>query len=78
MFRIFQVIAPNDVQFALTSQDKEEVVVNSLGLTAETVCIDTPAFVGVTISFLMLLIVALITIVFLWHRIRSMDRKSLI
>ena len=44
----------------------------------EAVCIDTAAFVGVTISFLMILIIALITIVFLWMRIKSMDRKSLL
>ena len=68
------MIAPNDVQFALSPSDKEEVVMNQ-PLFSEAVCIDTPAFVGVTISFLMILIIALITIVFLWKRIRSIDAK---
>lgn len=82
--KVIQVIAPNDVQFALTSEDKEEVVINSGSssssslLLQEAVCIDTPAFVGVTISFLMILIIALITIVFLWMRIKNLDRKSLL
>ncbi len=77
--KVIQVIAPNDVQFALTSEDKEEVVINAGSLLAnEAVCIDTPAFVGVTISFLMIFIVALITIVFLWMRIKNLDRKSLL
>lgn len=63
----------------MNTQDKEEVVINSSLLEAqEAVCIDTPAFVGVTISFLMILIIALITIVFLWMRIKNLDRKSLL
>ena len=72
------MIAPNDVQFALTSEDKEEVVINESRPLGQAVCIDTPAFVGVTISFLMILIIALITIVFLWMRIRSLDKKQLL
>ena len=51
---------------------------NFIDADREAVCIDTAAFVGVTISFLMILIIALITIVFLWMRIKSMDRKSLL
>ena len=44
----------------------EQVVVN---LTSpEALCLDTAAFVGVTISFLMLLVIAFITIIFLWLR----------
>ena len=60
---------------------KEEIVISSesiIDASSEAVCIDTAAFVGVTISFLMILIIALITIVFLWMRIKSMDRKSLL
>ena len=34
----------------------------------EALCLDTAAFVGVTISFLMLLVIAFITIIFLWLR----------
>ena len=49
----------------------------SSGLS-ESVCLDTSAFIGVTVSFLMILIIALITIVFLWMRIRNLDRKQLL
>ena len=65
-------------------RDSEVTVVSSsnsdtfIDADREAVCIDTAAFVGVTISFLMILIIALITIVFLWMRIKSMDRKSLL
>lgn len=89
---VIQVIAPNDVQFTLNTREeegrggggageKEEIVISSesiIDASSEAVCIDTAAFVGVTISFLMILIIALITIVFLWMRIKSMDRKSLL
>jgi len=44
----------------------------------EALCLDTAAFVGVTISFLMLLVIAFITIIFLWLRIRAIDRKNLL
>ena len=91
--KVIQVIAPNDVQFTLNTReekgeaeepDSEVTVVSSsnsdtfIDADREAVCIDTAAFVGVTISFLMILIIALITIVFLWMRIKSMDRKSLL
>ena len=35
-------------------------------------------YAGVTISILMLLIVAIITIIFLWLRIRAIGRKNLL
>jgi len=79
--RVIRVVAPSDVQFQLSDDEsKEEVVINtnSSALAAESLCIDTAAFVGVTIAFIMLLIVALITIVFLWLRIRAIDRKNLL
>merc|ERR1711936_1335263 len=73
---VIRVVSPTDVQFKLDDQDKEEVVVN---LTSpEALCLDTAAFVGVTISFLMLLVIAFITIVFLWLRIRAIDRRNLL
>jgi uncharacterized membrane protein YdbT with pleckstrin-like domain len=73
---VIRVVSPTDVQFKLDDQDKEEVVVN---LTSpEALCLDTAAFVGVTISFLMLLVIAFITIIFLWLRIRAIDRKNLL
>jgi len=75
--RIIRVVAPTDVQFKLTEDDKEEVVINTSTAGLEALCIDTAAFVGVTITFLMLLIMAAITIVFLWLRIRAIDRKNL-
>lgn len=75
--RVIRVVAPTDVQFKLTEDDKEEVVINTSTASLEALCIDTAAFVGVTITFLMLLIMAAITIVFLWLRIRAIDRKNL-
>jgi hypothetical protein len=76
--RVIRVVAPSDVQFQLNDKGDEEVVINTNSVPAEAVCIDTSAFVGVTITMLMLLIVALITIVFLWLRIRAIDRKNLL
>jgi len=76
--KIIRVVAPTDVQFKLTDDDKEEVVINLSELSPEALCIDTAAFVGVTITFIMLLIIAAITIVFLWLRIQAIDRKNLL
>jgi len=76
--RVIRVVAPSDVQFQLNEDGKEEVVINTNSVPTESLCIDTAAFVGVTISILMLLIVALITILFLWMRIRSIGRKNLL
>ncbi len=76
--RVIRVVAPSDVQFQLNEKGDEEVVINTNSVPAEAVCIDTAAFVGVTITMLMLLIIALITIVFLWLRIRAIDRKNLL
>lgn len=91
MTPIFQVIAPNDVQFHLptaaedraSAEGKEapeevqqELVINTNTSPAEAVCIDTTAFIGVTVTFIMVLVIALITIVFLWMRIRILTSKS--
>lgn len=78
--RVIRVVAPSDVQFQLSQDGKEqeEVVINTNSVPAESLCIDTAAFVGVTISILMLLIVAIITIIFLWLRIRAIGRKNLL
>ena len=76
--RVIRVVAPSDVQFQLSEEGAEEVVINTNSVPAESLCLDTAAFVGVTISFIMLLVVALITIVFLWLRIRAIDRKNLL
>jgi len=76
--RVIRVVSPSDVQFKLAEDDKEEVVINLNSVPAESLCLDTAAFVGVTITFLMLLIVAAITIIFLWMRIRAIDRKNLL
>jgi len=73
---VIRVVSPTDVQFQLDTDDKEEVVINMT--SPEALCIDTAAFVGVTISFLMLLVIAFITIIFLWLRIRAIDRKNLL
>ena len=85
-FLYFQVLAPNDVQFALpltnegpesqtTPEEDPTIVIQSNSFDTQT-CVDTSAFVGVTITFLMILIVALITILFLWLRIKSLDSSS--
>merc|ERR1719400_1155541 len=72
---VIRVVSPTDVQFKLDTEDKEEVI----NMTSpEALCLDTAAFVGVTISFIMLLVIAAITIVFLWLRIRAIDRKNLL
>jgi len=76
--RVIRVVAPSDVQFQLSAEGQEEVVINTNSVPTESLCLDTAAFVGVTISFLMLLIIAVITIVFLWMRIRAIDRKNLL
>ena len=76
--KVIRVVAPSDVQFQLNEQGQEEVVINTNSVPAESLCIDTAAFVGVTITFIMLLIVCVITIVFLWMRIRAIDRKNLL
>jgi len=42
--------------------DKDEVVIN-LNSVPESLCLNTSAFIGVTITFVMLLIVAVIVII---------------
>ena len=88
-FSIFQVLAPNDIQEvsppldsvenATSSENDDEVVINfdgSVDAVNSSLCVDTSAFVGVTVTFIMILVVALITIVFLWMRIKSLDTKT--
>ena len=75
--RIIQVVSPSDVQFKLAEDDKDEVVIN-LNSVPESLCLNTAAFIGVTVTFVMLLIVASIVIVFLWLRIRTLTRKNLL
>ena len=72
-----QVVSPSDVQFKLAEDDKDEVVIN-LNSVPESLCLNTAAFIGVTVTFVMLLIVASIVIVFLWLRIRTLTRKNLL
>ena len=70
-------MSPTDVQFKLAEDDKDQVVIN-LNSVPESLCLNTTAFIGVTITFVMLLIVAVIVIIFLWMRIRALDRKNLL
>ena len=73
-----QVVSPSDVQFKLAEDDKDEVVIN-LNSVPESLCLNTAAFIGVTVTFVMLLIVASIVIIFLWLRIRTLTaRKNLL
>ena len=78
------MLAPNDVQFSLPFTNEaeqefrstEEVVIESNSFDNSSLCVDTSAFVGITVTFLMILIVALITILFLWLRIKSLDSTA--
>ena len=76
----FQVLAPNDVQFSLPltneASSTEDVVINYDAQDNSSLCVDTSAFVGVTVAFIMILVVALITIIFLWLRIKSLDTSK--
>jgi len=86
--RIIQVLAPNDIQEVSppldtvddsNSENVDEVEINfdgSVDAVNSSLCVDTSAFVGVTVTFIMILVVALITIVFLWMRIKSLDTKT--
>ena len=88
IFSKFQVLAPNDIQEVnppldtvddSNSQNVDEVEINfdgSVDAVNSSLCVDTSAFVGVTVTFIMILVVALITIVFLWMRIKSLDTKT--
>ena len=79
-FFILQVLAPNDVQFSLPlnnlENEAEEVVISYDAQDNSSLCVDTSAFVGVTVAFIMILVVALITIIFLWLRIKSLDTSK--
>jgi len=77
--KIIQVLAPNDVQFSLpltNEAEAEEVVISYDAADNSNLCVDTSAFVGVTVAFIMILVVALITIIFLWLRIKSLDASK--
>ena len=74
--RVIRVVSPSDVQFQLNEDGKEEVVINTNSVPTEALCVDTSAFVGATITLLMLLIIAGITIVFLGLRVRAIGRKE--
>jgi len=78
--KIIQVLAPNDVQFSLPlnnlENEAEEVVISYDAQDNSSLCVDTSAFVGVTVAFIMILVVALITIIFLWLRIKSLDTSK--
>lgn len=71
-----KVLAPNDVQFNLSPEDKEEVVINGNNLTNKSLCVETSAFIGVTVTFIMMITVAIITILFLWMRIKMFDKHK--
>ena len=54
----------------------QEVIINTNNVPTESLCVDTMAFVGATVTFIMILVIALITIIFLWMRIRSMTANG--
>ena len=54
----------------------QEVIINTNNVPTESLCVDTMAFVGATVTFIMILVIALITIIFLWMRIKSMTANG--
>ena len=54
----------------------QEVIINTNNVPTESLCVDTMSFVGATITFIMILVIALITIIFLWMRIRAMTANG--
>jgi len=60
-----------------TDDNKQEVVINAKS-SAHSVCIDVSALIGVTVTFLMFIIVAIIIIVFLWVRIKMFYKEKML
>lgn len=76
--RIIQVVAPGDVNFALNAgpPSNETVVISSPAGPADSICMSVPSFVGGLIMLLVVMIVACLVAVFLFVRVRQIDRKG--
>jgi hypothetical protein len=75
--RTIQVVAPGDVNFALTAQaSNETVVIQSRTVDPETICMSVPSFVGGLVMLLLVLAVASLVAAFLFVRVRHFDRKG--
>lgn len=76
--RIIQVVAPGDVNFALSGAAANETVViqSAGGGDSDTVCMSVPSFVAGLSLLLLLLAVSSLIAAFLLMRVRALDRKS--
>lgn len=76
--RIIQVVAPGDVNFALSAAASNETVVIQSARTVdpETICMSVPSFVGGLVMLLLVLAIASLVAAFLFVRVRHFDRKS--
>ncbi|XP_033225271.1 uncharacterized protein LOC117178125 isoform X1 [Belonocnema kinseyi] len=79
--RIIQVVAPGDVNFALSSSsannDTTVVIQNaSSSPDSETICMSLPGFVGGLVMLLLVVVVASLVAAFLFVRVRAIDRKG--
>lgn len=75
--RTIQVVAPGDVNFALTAAaSNETVVIQSRTVDPETICMSVPSFVGGLVMLLLVLAVASLVAAFLFVRVRHFDRKG--
>lgn len=76
--RVIQVVAPGDVNFALSSNNNNETVVIQSARTSdpETICMSVPSFVGGLVMLLLVLAVASLVAAFLFVRVRHFDRKT--
>lgn len=75
--RTIQVVAPGDVNFALSAAaTNETVVIQSRTVDPETICMSVPSFVGGLVMLLLVLAVASLVAAFLFVRVRHFDRKG--
>lgn len=80
--RTIQVVAPGDVNFALSSastssNDTTVVIQNSNpSMDPETICMSLPGFVGGLVMLLLIIVVASLVAAFLFVRVRAIDRKN--
>ena len=79
--RIIQVVAPGDVNFALSSSNPSNdttVVIQNASSSSdpETICMSLPGFVGGLVMLLLVVVVASLVAAFLFVRVRAVDRKN--
>lgn len=78
--RIIQVVAPGDVNFALSpgASSNETVIVSSQSAVYEkdSICISVASFVAGLVMLLSVLVVACLVAAFLFIRVRTLDTKN--